>query len=58
MSTDVTNQQLHVVAKDLLIASITCERQIQLSGDAEAAAKELVSAYKIILKGLREAVRP
>lgn len=57
MSTDVTNQQLYIVAKDLLIASITSERQIQLSGDAEAAAEELVSAYKIILKGVKEAYR-
>nr|WP_298152496.1 hypothetical protein [uncultured Pseudoxanthomonas sp.] len=57
MSTDVQNQHLHVVAKDLLIAALATGDQIRLEPDPEVGAKQLAQAYKIILAGIKEAYR-
>lgn len=57
MSTDVQNQHLHVVAKDLLIAALATGDQISLDPDPAAGAKQLAQAYKIILAGIKEAYR-
>lgn len=57
MATDTSNQHAHVIAKDLLIAAIQAKDGIALSVDAAAAADELVTAYKALTKGVREAMR-
>jgi hypothetical protein len=55
MSTGATNQQSHVIAKDLLIAALQ-DNQISLSSDPTEGAEELAGAFSTILKGVREAM--
>lgn len=50
--TDATSQHVAVIAKDLLIAALET-KQITLGGSANQSAKELGSAYKILLDALQ-----